>query len=50
VGETGPPGPLAVGYRRMALSKALGRSNAPGGAWFLLGEPCGVCWGVTKSW
>lgn len=38
----GLPKPVPVGVSFIALSKAEGRSFAPGGATFLLGLPCGV--------
>ncbi len=40
--------PKPVGVIFIAFSKATGKSNAPGGARFLLGLPCGVATGVVK--
>ena len=53
-GERGAPRALFVGLPNalvvsfIALSKAIGRSWAPGGCDFLLGLPCGVETGVMK--
>jgi hypothetical protein len=40
--------PKVAGANFKALSKATGRSIAPGGLRLLLGLPCGVCTGVIK--